>query len=68
VASLKINYESIKELVCLDRKEKIGVKQLNFKRNNKDWTVNSGIIEKSYACVYDKRILFNDFSTLPYGY
>jgi len=68
LTSLKITFESIKNIVCLDQNEKITVEQLKFVRNKKDWNISTKIENKNYGFVYDKRVLFDDLSTLPYGY
>jgi hypothetical protein len=68
IASLTINYDSIKNIVCDNREKKFTVKQLKFTRDNKEWEINTENIDKMYGFVYDKRILNNDLSTLPYGY
>ena len=68
IASLTINYDSIKKIVCEDQKKKLNVKQRKFNRNNNEWVVNTEYIDKSYGFVYDKRVLNEDLTTLPYGY
>jgi hypothetical protein len=68
IASLKINFDTIKEIVTEDRQRKIAVKQQKFWRNNKKWLVYTDEVEKSYGFVYDKRILNYDLTTLPYGF
>lgn len=65
---LKVNFESIKNLVLNDKENKIEVSQLKFSRNKESWNVFSEKINKLYGFVYDKRILLNNFSTLPYGF
>ena len=47
---------------------RINVEQSVITRNRKTWTFCSGIISKVYSHVYDKRVLNNYFTTLPYGY
>lgn len=72
IASQKINYESIKEIVCRPAdggiRESISVEQMKFARNKFTWEIETSIISKLYSFVYDKRILLSDLTTLPYGY
>ena len=67
-ASEQINFESIREIVLNNQSQKIEVEQLKFTRNKHDWSVSSYDQKKMYGFVYDKRILFENLSTLPYGY
>ena len=59
---------AIKNIVCEDQEKKITVDQLKFVKDKKDWTIKSKIEKKNYGFVYDKRVLFEDLSTLPFGY
>ena len=68
VTNLKINYESIKKIVCNDRTVKIRVQQLRFIRDNKKWNVSTHDSFKTYGFVYDKRVLKSDLTTKPFGY
>jgi hypothetical protein len=65
---LKINFETIRDLVLGDRSSKINVEQLKFKRNKSNWDVFCETYDKLYGFVYDKRVLLADLSTLPFGY
>ena len=68
LASLKITFDEIKHIVCERQEEKIEVSQLKFTRDKKAQTVQTNIETKNYGFVYDKRVLFPDLSTLPYGF
>ena len=68
LASLKITFDEIKHIVCEEQEKKIQVEQLKFKRNKKNQTVQTNVEMKKYGFVYDKRVLFEDLSTLPYGF
>jgi hypothetical protein len=59
----------MKELV-LNKKldEKISVEQNTFIRDKSNWSIRTEVINKLYRLVYDKRILLEDFTTLPYGF
>jgi hypothetical protein len=47
--------------------EKKAVEQNKFIRVIKDWTIRTESMLKRYRQVYDKRILFENFETLPFG-
>ena len=49
-------------------REKIQVDQLKFVKNKKDWKIKTNIEKKNYGFVYDKRALFEDLTTLPFGF
>ena len=63
-----INFESIARIVTQNQNEKIDIEQLLFKRKKNEWTNSTSIITKSYGFVYDKRILLDNYNTIPYGY
>ena len=67
-ASKKINFESIRDVVTHDQKKNITTEQIRFSRDKVDWTNSTSIIQKNYRLVFDKRILFPDHSTLPFGW
>ena len=67
-ASQKINFETMKRIVQTDQSEKITVDQLKFLRDKHDWSISTSVIQKQYGFVYDKRVVKEDFSTVPYGY
>jgi hypothetical protein len=44
------------------------VDQSVIKRKRKNWEICSAVVSKVYTNVYDKRILKEDFTTIPYGF
>ena len=68
LTSLKLTYDSIKSIVCENQSSKIQVDQLKFTKNKKDWKIRTNIEKKNYGFVYDKRALFENLTTLPFGY
>ncbi len=48
--------------------ETISVEQNKFIRDKKDWTIRTETMLKHYRQVYDKRILYENFETLPFGF
>lgn len=68
ITSLSITFDSIKDIVCNNRDTKIIAKQLEFKASKKDYSISTSVKDKKYGFVYDKRVLFEDLTTLPYGY
>lgn len=73
LASLKIDFNSMKRLVESNPAELITVPQLLFKRDKRHWTLKTTIQDKIYRYVYDKRVVQSEpecdkYTTLPYGY
>ena len=68
VIDLKINFDSMKEMVCNDRSLKIIGPQLKFFRKLKNLTVCTNVINKLMQFTFDKRVIENDFKTTPFGY
>ena len=68
IASEKVNFETMKEILLQDQNKKILVPQSRIKINKKSWHLVNTDIDKEYNMVYDKRILNQDFSSRPYGY
>lgn len=65
-----INFEAMKSLVeNMDTETTIEVENPSkIARDGKRRKVINKVEKKLYRVVYDKRILKDDFSTLPYGY
>ena len=49
-------------------RKKIKVDQLKFVKNKKQWKIKANIEKKNYGFAYDNRALFEDLTTLPFGY
>ena len=41
---------------------------LKITRNARDKNIETKRMKKDYKIVYDKRLIVNDYKTLPYGY
>ena len=69
-AGKNVNFESMKKMIVseLNQNTRINVEQSVINRNRKNWNIFSGIVSKVYSHVYDKRIVQDDLTTLPYGY
>ena len=68
LVNLKLNFENIKNIVLNDRSKKIIIDQTIFSRDKFNFTVSTKQIAKNYAFVFDKRILKQDLTTLPFGF
>jgi hypothetical protein len=69
IASESLNFQSMRDLVLNHNfAETIAVEQNKFIRDKKDWTIRTETMLKQYRQVYDKRILFENFETLPFGF
>ena len=68
LTSLQLTYDAIKDIVCENQDKKITVDQMKFVKNKKEWNIKTKIEKKNYGFVYDKRVLFEDLTTLPFGF
>ena len=70
-ASQVINFESMKEALYSwkkkDKKELVTVRT-EILRDKKSPKVYNKVVHKHYGVVYDKRIVLDNFTTVPYGY
>ena len=68
-ASKKIDFSKIKNIVCnINQKLSIPIKQSTIIRDKKDWSLHTKNSDKIYRLVYDKRIVLDDLTTIPFGY
>jgi hypothetical protein len=68
IANEKINFDEMKRIVTCERTCKIQIPQQKFFTCKKSWNASTNIINKNYGFVYDKRILLDGLTTLPFGY
>ena len=69
IASQSLNFHSMKDLVLNeDPDQRIEVEQNKFIRDKNNWTIRTETMSKLYRQVYDKRILLDNFETLPFGF
>ena len=68
IATEQLNYDEMCKLIKDQNNAQINVQQLKFKRRKIDWSICTEDSIKKYKQVYDKRILRNDYTSIPYGY
>ena len=54
--------------IAKNRKSKITIPQLKFIKDKSEWLIKTEILNKEYRFIYDKRVLKEDLSTLPFGF
>jgi hypothetical protein len=64
----KLNYAALENIVCADQNAQIVVPQYKFLRKKHEWTVRTAEQNKIFKFTFDKRILLDNFESLPYGY
>ena len=72
-ARQKVNFDVIRELVHLHAVCKVNDKvtvdiPYKISRNAKTKNIETKSMKKDYRIVYDKRLIIDDYKTLPYGY
>ena len=68
ITNLILNFDSVKNCVVENRETKLKIPQLKFVKDKSEWIIKTENQEKEYRFVYDKRVLRDDFTTLPFGY
>ena len=72
-STTKLNYDVMKELVCLhvdpeEESEKVTVTRNNIVRDKKESKIYTKKQKKDYRVVYNKRVVKENYETVPYGY
>jgi len=68
LASNILNYDSLTSMVCENQSLVIEIPQYKFLGQKYEWTKTTRVIMKKFRFTYTKRILCDDFTTLPFGY
>jgi hypothetical protein len=68
LTELKINFDSMLDLVKNDQNKLIFAPQVVFKHNKKDWIVKTENINKMYRFCVTKVVVLDDLTTRPFGF
>ena len=63
-----IDFDKIKKIVTTSEQLTENVEQNLITRDKTNWTVHTKTCRKKYRLVYDKRVILDDLSTIPFGY
>jgi hypothetical protein len=63
-----LTFEKMVDVVKGLTTEDIMIEQLRFIKQKDKWKIRTEEIKKRYRKVYGKRILYEDFTTIPYGF
>jgi hypothetical protein len=67
--SLQINFDTVKDMVSGARTERVTVvDDFKIARDTKNCRVITTRQNKDYQIVFDKRVIVEDYNTVPYGY
>ena len=69
-ASKKIDFNKMRNFVhnYADKSNFESITQNTITRNKKEWTLCTKTLNKIYRVVYDKRIILENLTTVPYGF
>ena len=65
--SLQVNFDTIKDMLTSKTEVITVTDEHKIRRNTKTMDIITCVEEKDYKIVFDKRVLKDDFSTVPYG-
>lgn len=63
-----LNFDQLSTIVRTDQELVVAVPQYKFMREKYKWTVSTGSLMKKFRFTYDKRIINDDLTTLPFGF
>ena len=69
-AAKSLNFNVVTEMIkARDFQSKVDIDMgSTITRDKKTWSLANGQNRKQYRLLYDKRVLLDDFKTVPFGY